>query len=117
MTKGLTIKGCGGPPVFYGSLIVGLLSGALGVYSFTLPPWGGVALGGLGTLGALASVATCWSSLHGRRWSWVGLTLGLCYLGITISPPFFLGTFHWFGPLAIFTICVAVLNMRGERTR
>ena len=75
----------------------------------------GLALGGLGALGALASVATAWSSLHEGRWTWVGLVLGLCCVGIVISPPFFLSAGFYFGPPAIFIACLAVLNMRGLR--
>ena len=113
--------GRGGPPVFYASLFVGFLSGALGVYSFLLPVWqpavslaSALLIGLLSTVLALTAAITCRSSRNQGRGAWVGVVIGVACLIMVATPPLFLGVFHWVAPLAIMTTAVAALNMREK---
>ena len=113
----------GGTAIVYASLGVGLLSGALGIYGFMFSwlgrdeLWEGVQFGGIGLLGVVASVTVAYSSRRGEGWCWLGLLMSAGYLGITVSPPFFIGVFHTYGVLALFLGVVAALNVGDARGR
>ena len=74
----------------------------------------GAALASIGLVGVAAGVTIIWSiwgDRHKGRWAWVGLALSLIYLGASIAPPIALATLHWYGPVALGLVSLALLNI------
>ena len=71
----------------------------------------GAALASIGLVGVAAGSMIIWSDRHKGRWGWVGLALSLLYLGASVAPPVALATLHWYGPVALALVSLAVLNI------
>ena len=71
----------------------------------------GAALASIGLVGVAAGSMIIWSDRHKGRWGWVGLALSLLYLGASLAPPIFLVTAHWYGPVALALVLLAVWNI------
>ena len=71
-------------------------------------------LASIGLVGVAAGAIIIWSNWgdrHKGRWGWVGLALSLLYLGASIAPPIALVTLHWYGPVALGLVSLAVWNI------
>ena len=71
-------------------------------------------LASIGLVGVAAGAIIIWSNWgdrHKGRWGWVGLALSLLYLGASIAPPIALVTLHWYGPVALALVALAVWNI------
>ena len=106
-----------------GGVVVLSLSAGLSAYCFTLPMWQwdyqwseALALGFIGVGGVLASSAVIWTAWKGG-WAWVGLVLGLVYLGSACGTPLAIATIHNYGVIAFFTLCFAGMNVLGSSIR
>ena len=71
----------------------------------------GAALASIGLVGVAAGSMIIWSDRHKGRWGWVGLALSLLYLGASVAPPIALVTLHWYGPVALGLVSLALLNI------
>lgn len=97
---------------------------AISALFFTVPLWSldrswttAAALGSMDLVGVLPAGAVIWSARHEGRWGWLGLLLGLAYIGLPYVHPLFILHAHWFGPLALSIICLAVLNLLKELSK
>ena len=108
------------------SLVAACSSLALGILFVTTPLaslaplrsayWSAV-LGPIGLLGVTAATAIIWSDSHEGRRSLSGLGLSLLYLTAFVAPPVFLTTAHWYGPVALALVVLAVWNILKWRRR
>ncbi len=71
----------------------------------------GAALASIGLVGVAAGSMIIWSDRHKGRRGWVGLALSLLYLGASVAPPIALVTLHWYGPVALGLVSLALLNI------
>ena len=74
------------------------------------PYWSAV-LAPIGLIGVVAGSAIIWSDGNRGRWGFLGLGLSLLYLGASLAPPVFLTTAHWYGPVALVLVGLAVWNV------
>ena len=103
-----------------GGVVALSLSAALSAYVISAPLHNShidsredLLFGAVGLVGVMAAAAVGWSAWMGSR-GWVGLALGLAYLGISISPPLFIGAAHLYSPIAVLVIWCAGMNvLRG----
>lgn len=99
------------------------LSASVSALFFTLPiglnpdvSWAMAgSLGAIGLMGIAAGGAVTLSARRGGRRSWVGLVLGMAYLGLTFMPWVFLTTLHWYGPIALLTMVFSLGNIAMEK--
>ena len=106
-----------------GGVVALSLSAALSAYCFILPTWHwgyewseARSLGFIGVGGVLASGAVAWSAWKGG-WAWVGLVLGLVYLGSACATPLAIATIHNYGVIAFFVVWFAGMNVLSGRRR
>ena len=101
-----------------GAVVTLILSGVLSGIGFTASDFDDPFLvfteaqgfGAMGLLGVVASGAVIWSARRQGRWGWVALILGLPLLGVSVSPPLFIGAAHTYGVIALFIVWLAVVN-------
>ena len=74
------------------------------------PYWSAV-LAPIGLIGVASGSAIIWSDRNRGRWGFLGLGLSLLYLGASLAPPVFLTTAHWYGPVALVLVGLAVWNI------
>ena len=108
------------------SLVAACLSLALGILFVTTPLaslaplrsayWSAV-LGPMGLLGVAAASAIIWSDSHEGRWSLLGFGLSLIYLMASVAPQVYLTTAHWYGPVALALVVLAVWNIMKWRRK
>lgn len=107
-----------------GSVVALLLTTALAALFLFIPlvnPDTGTTLAeagtlfGMGSVGVVSAGATLQSARHGGRWGWVGLVLGLVYLVVPWTIPYFVGVIHLVILPAGFTIAIAVANTFSHR--
>ena len=102
-----------------GGVVALALSASVSALFFTVPlginpdsSWAMAAsLGSIGLMGIAAGGAVTLSARRGGRWAWVGLVLGVAYLGLALMPWVFLTTLHWYGPIALLVIGLSVANL------
>ena len=74
-------------------------------------PYWSAALVPIGLIGVASGSAIIWSDRNRGRWGFLGLGLSLLYLGASLAPPVFLTTAHWYGPVALVLIGLAIWNV------
>ncbi len=72
---------------------------------------------GMALVGVASAGVTLQSARHGGRWGWVGLALGLFYLVVPWTIPYFVGVVHLTVLPAGFTTAIAVANTFSRRLR
>ena len=77
----------------------------------TRAPYWSAVLAPIGLIGLVAGSAIIWSDGNRGRWGFLGLGLSLLYLGASLAPPVFLTTAHWYGPVALVLVGLAVWNV------
>ena len=77
----------------------------------TRAPYWSAVLAPIGLIGVAAGSAIIWSDRNRGRWGFLGLGLSLLYLGASLAPPVFLTTAHWYGPVALVLVGLAVWNV------
>ena len=77
----------------------------------TRAPYWSAVLAPIGLIGVVAGSAIIWSDGNRGRWGFLGLGLSLLYLGASLAPPVFLTTAHWYGPVALVLVGLAVWNV------
>ena len=107
-------------PLAMASLVMVCCSVALSVLFITIPLasvsssrtvyWSAI-LGPIGLIGVVAGAAVIWSDCHRGRWGFLGLGLSLLYLGASVAPPLYLATAHWYGPVALALVALAIWNV------
>ena len=108
--------------IMIGGIVALSASAAISALFFTVPLWAqdrswttaGALLGSMALVGILPAGAVIWSARHEGRWGWLGLLLGLAYLGLPYVHPLFILHVHWYGPPALFVIVLAALNLLKE---
>ena len=80
--------------------------------------WAGtVALFGMASVGVASAGVTVLSARHEGKWGWVGLVLGLVYLGLPWVIPHAVGIIHIVIFPAAFTVGVAVVNTLSRKPK
>ncbi len=79
--------------------------------TLTRAPYWSAVLAPIGLIGVVAGSAIIWSDGNRGRWGFLGLGLSLLYLGASLAPPVFLTTAHWYGPVALVLVGLAVWNV------
>ena len=77
----------------------------------TRAPYWSAVLAPIGLIGVAAGSAIIWSDRNRGRWGFLGLGLSLLYLGASLAPPVFLTTAHWYRPVALVLVGLAVWNV------
>jgi len=72
---------------------------------------------GMASVGVASAGVTLQSARHDGRWGWVGFVLGLVYLVVPWTTPYFVGVIHWIMIPAMFTIAIAIANTLSRRPR
>ena len=93
------------------ALIVLFIAIPLASLTSTRAPYWSAILAPIGLIGVAAGSAIIWSDRNRGRWGYVGLGLSLLYLGASLAPPVFLTTAHWYGPVALVLVGLAVWNV------
>ena len=93
------------------ALIVLFIAIPLASLTSTRAPYWSAILAPIGLIGVVAGSAIIWSDRNRGRWGYVGLGLSLLYLGASLAPPVFLTTAHWYGPVALVLVGLAVWNV------
>ena len=93
------------------ALIVLFIAVSLPSLTSTGAPYWSAILAPIGLIGVAAGSAIIWSDRNRGRWSFLGLGLSLLYLGASLAPPVFLTTAHWYGPVALVLVGLAVWNV------
>ena len=93
------------------ALIVLFIAVSLPPLTSTRAPYWSAVLAPIGLIGVAAGSAIIWSDRNRGRWGFLGLGLSLLYLGASLAPPIFLTTAHWYGPVALVLVGLAVWNV------
>ena len=72
---------------------------------------------GIFSVGTASAGATLQSARHEGKWRWVGLVLGLIYLGLPWVIPYAVGVIHLLVIPAAFTVGLAVANTPSRRSK
>ena len=93
------------------TLIVLFIATPLASLTSTRVPYWSAVLAPIGSIGVAAGSAIIWSDRSRGRWGFLGLGLSLLYLGASLAPPVFLTTAHWYGPVALVLVGLAIWNI------
>ncbi len=93
------------------ALIALFIAVSLPSLTSTRAPYWSAVLAPIGLIGVAAGSAIIWSDGNRGRWGFLGLGLSLLYLGASLAPPVFLTTAHWYGPVALVLVGLAVWNV------
>ena len=81
-------------------------------------PWAEIGVFfGIFSVGVASAGVTLQSARHEGKWGWVGLVLGLVYLGLPWVIPYAVGVIHWLVIPAAFTVGLAVANTPSRRSK
>ena len=72
---------------------------------------------GIVSVGVASAGVTLQSARHEGKWGWVGLVLGLVYLGLPWVIPYAVGVIHLLVIPAVFTVGLAVVNTLSWRSK